>query len=300
MKNKTLIFLHISKTAGTTLKQIIYRHIQGENIYRIPSGDSEIKKLIEKLDDSKQKIQLIHGHIPFGIHEYLPNQSEYITIIRNPIARIISRYYFTVNHKNHPQSKLFNDLGFENFIQEDNIITSNFQTRLLLGQSIDLTNYKNFSSLTKNAIGEVKQNLENFFSVVGTPEKFNEVVLLLGEKYRWQKLWYTNKRITRGKINIKNIPPYIIRILEEKNTLDMELFEYATKRIEREINNRGAKFQIELTNFKKENKYKGLIYSILESIYKKIGAFLNPKAKPFFKKLFSSIKPAWKYEREII
>ncbi len=38
-------------------------------------------------------IHLLGGHLPFGIYQYLPSDSRYITFLRDPVERTLSHYY---------------------------------------------------------------------------------------------------------------------------------------------------------------------------------------------------------------
>src|SRR5678815_616084 len=94
----TVIFLHIPKTAGSTLDKIIDHQYKRTSIFtRAYISMDEFKILPEA---HREKIRVLRGHMHFGVHEYLPQSSIYITILRNPIDRVISHYYMVLRSSN--------------------------------------------------------------------------------------------------------------------------------------------------------------------------------------------------------
>ncbi|MCI0728869.1 MAG: hypothetical protein L0332_19435, partial [Chloroflexi bacterium] len=72
----TIIFLHIPKTAGTTLNAILDSYYPREKSYttystpRYPDGSLEELKAFTEAE--KARLDLIEGHLAFGVHELLP------------------------------------------------------------------------------------------------------------------------------------------------------------------------------------------------------------------------------------
>ena len=98
---RTLIFVHIAKTAGTTLKRILEKIYRRDSIVTV-TRDLESKDINNILVDDfkrlspqeKRKIRFIRGHLPFGLHQYINNPYDYITMLRHPVERAVSWYYF--------------------------------------------------------------------------------------------------------------------------------------------------------------------------------------------------------------
>ncbi len=53
-----------------------------------------ITQLKNMPEEKRNKIRCLKGHMPFGLHKYLLNSSVYLTVLREPIERVISHYYF--------------------------------------------------------------------------------------------------------------------------------------------------------------------------------------------------------------
>jgi len=93
-----LIFLHIPKTAGITFRRIVtqqydlsaHHQIDGEHI---EDSVAAFKGLPET---RRANVRLLTGHMPFGLHQFLPRRARYITLLRDPIERVIQELWANV------------------------------------------------------------------------------------------------------------------------------------------------------------------------------------------------------------
>ena len=102
--NKIIFHLHQYKTGGKTLEGILYRQYISKLLYinnLIPiNGNDLVSNRIENLKNKKIFIdyKAITGHMFFGAHRYFKDKEcHYITILRYPITRAISYYYYMIN-----------------------------------------------------------------------------------------------------------------------------------------------------------------------------------------------------------
>jgi hypothetical protein len=225
MHKNNLIFIHIPKTAGSTLNKIIKSQFANKSIFKV-DGFKEGKSIeeLKKLDKKERnKIRCVMGHMNFGVHKYLPRSSNYITVLRNPVDRLISLYYFILRQKQHPlhESIVSNNLSLEDFVNSD--LTSlgihNVQTRMLAGNKV----------ATEAQLNSAKKNLQKYFTAVGLTEKFDRSLELFSEKLGWQINEYKSINVNQNRPQRAEVSQHIIQLLEEKNSFDMELYEFADR-----------------------------------------------------------------------
>ncbi|MCX6313023.1 MAG: sulfotransferase family 2 domain-containing protein [Bacteroidetes bacterium] len=99
-----LIFLHIPKAGGTTFHTILERFYDKEEIFDIRVVEQELRtqEFLDLNMEQKQKINLLKGHLTFGLHEqFKTSDVKYITFFRNPVDRIISHYDFVIRRPKH-------------------------------------------------------------------------------------------------------------------------------------------------------------------------------------------------------
>lgn len=240
-----VIFMHIPKTGGSTLRNIIKYQYKKEQIQKLPRRNA-MENLISLSPKKNFKIKCTYGHHRFGIHNYFNQRFTYITMLRHPVERIISTYYFILeNEKNQMHEKVKN-LTFKEFILSPDpdlrIQITNHQTRYVSGmKNPDL----------KLAISNIKQH----FSVVGITELYNESLFLMKKKLDWEDISYTKQNMTKNRIEKEEIPKKLIRIIEKNNRLDLQLYEYAKKKLLNNIAQLDQKSKADLNRFIQMQSY---------------------------------------------
>lgn len=261
--NETVLFLHIPKAAGTTLHSIIHDVYPAENVYDIPLIDIEdFKKEFKNYPDcKKQNIKLLKGHMYYGLHELMPGPCTYITMLRDPVERVVSYYYYVRGLPGHHAHKaaIRMELG-EFIINNSTIEVNNDQTRRISGMDQVYPETGEMLSLAKS-------NLREKFSVVGITERFDESLILLQETLGWKIKTYSRLNQTGSRPEVKNISSGTLKIIEDFNRMDIELYRYACGLFEERI----AAFQPRFNRHLKRFRFSNSMYSK----YNKVRVFLK-------------------------
>lgn len=226
-----IIFLHIPKTAGTTLQTIINKQFKREYVYELDNSNAQ--KSMEKFqhlpDSEKQKYKVILGHMWFGLHRYLPRASTYITVLRDPVDRVVSHYYFVKRRKDHYLHDIVESqrLSLKEYI-ENGLSTelNNGQTRLLSG-CIDEKAYP-FGKCPGALLEQAKKNLDRYFSIVGIQEEFTDTLSLIRKVLGWSTPDF-KENVTVNRPPKDEIPAETVAIIRHFNQLDIELYGYARR-----------------------------------------------------------------------
>jgi len=102
--DEAVIFLHVPKTAGTTLNRLIEWEYPLFEIYSVDPVFFRWSALhlwqlpVRRL----KKTRMFKGHMLFGLHKILPQRATYITVLREPADRVISAFYFMRSYMLHP------------------------------------------------------------------------------------------------------------------------------------------------------------------------------------------------------
>lgn len=138
----SLIFLHIPRTGGSMLHWVIkdkYEKYEPATIFtidgnRFKESVREFKRLPE---EQRKRIRVLKGHMYFGLHEFLPRPSSYITILRDPIERVISAYYHILQNPTQGAHKVVTSqrMSLAEFVRTGVCkMANNGQTRFLSGE----------------------------------------------------------------------------------------------------------------------------------------------------------------------
>jgi tetratricopeptide (TPR) repeat protein len=216
---KLLVFTHIPKTGGGTLSSILSKNYAEDTI--LPLKYKSFTDVLTELSESQKKqIACCVGHIPFGLHEYFSKPAIYITLLRHPIDRVISLYYFILRQKVH---RFHDELIAKQMTLKDFVVSGfepvlNTQTRILAGLS--------GSPISRDELNMAKKNLEEHFFAVGTTEKFDDFLLMLQKRLGWKYISYQKKHVTYNRPRTEDIPGDVLKLIKERNELDLELYEF--------------------------------------------------------------------------
>jgi hypothetical protein len=262
-KRDALIFLHLPKTAGTTVDDILKRQYRSENVFRTdPERHFESLRIFREFsDEEKCKFQLITGHMRFGVHQHIKKPSYYITFLRDPIQRIVSYYYYVLNYRNH---YLHEKIKFGNMrlidVVESGISREfeNCQTRGISG--FDRSKLGKYGYPSDEMLDVALKNIDQYFLVAGTTEKFDETLLLMSKFCRWNIPYYTKLNIGKNKPLKRDISDQAIKTITHFNELDIKLYDYVSRKLQGQISDFGPAFSAQMKMFRAINYSYGLVH----------------------------------------
>jgi hypothetical protein len=247
-QEQVLIFLHIPKAAGSTLRRIIEKQYEPSTIFTIPSFYSSKEEFRQVAEFQLKEIKVLKGHMFFGLHEVLPKPSTYITLLRDPVERIISHYYYVLRNPSH---YLYKDVKSKNMSLKEyassglSVELDNGQTRLISG-----FNFPDHSQPASQEMLEVaKQNLKLHFAVVGIAEEFNKTLIILKKEFGWKMHFYVKENTTKNRPMKERISKETLDVIRNYNELDIELYRYAKDIFEDLVNQQDASFEREIKVF---------------------------------------------------
>ncbi|MDG2389678.1 MAG: sulfotransferase family 2 domain-containing protein [Planctomycetaceae bacterium] len=224
-----LAFIHINKTAGLTIRNIL------RNNFGVNNCDCPIHQGIRKSDWEWVKecypiLQSLHGHsvMPTQEMEEVFEGIRYFTFIRDPFKRCLSHY----QHKN---SSGKNVLPIKTWLP----MFSNHMCKKICGE--------------ENGDHAI-ENLENNRAFVGITDYFDESLLLWRQWTELQNLNlnYIYKNKARSSI-LKNAVlelPHAIELIHEHNREDQKLFDYVCNVIyPRQKSNYGSGLEFDLKKY---------------------------------------------------
>ena len=251
---KPAIFLHIPKTAGTTLHNIIERQYEPEAIYTFGSdAHASVEEFRNLSLAERENIQLLRGHMAFGLHEFLPSTNDYFTILREPVERVISYYNFILRTPDHYLYQIIQSdkLSLFELLQSKlPLMMNDAQVRLLSGVWGDVP----FGEVSKTMLSTAMSNLEKFFVVVGITKEFDKTLFLLRDALNWESnILYERRNVSNGSGASNMIPAETVSLIKQINQMDIQLYEYAKTLFSRQIKRQGPLFSLEVKFFQAQN-----------------------------------------------
>jgi hypothetical protein len=265
MKSETIIFLHIPKTGGRSLQNILLRQYSDDEI--VVDAHSKLDEIAAWPEERKRGIRYLQGHFIYGAHRILPQECCYITMLREPVDRVISHYYFIKRSPSHPLNRVVQEqeISLEDYVtsgicQE----ASNDQARLIAGVSRD-------SSVDVNDMLKMaKENIDKSFLMAGLVERFDETLMLLKRKLGLRNVFYGVRNQTIGRPLYQEIPEQTRSLIGEVNHADIELYAYAGDKMAEMIEQQGPGFNSQVNRFRYLNQPYSNVFSLIRRVKNRI------------------------------
>jgi hypothetical protein len=235
-----VIFHHIQKTAGTSLRQIIHRNYVGAGarhmVFGAPRGYDPVvmrewtARFLNSLNvDERDSIVCVAAHGANHLMRQMDGPARAITFLRDPVDRIMSRYFFGDSPK-------FSLADFYKGFQDPGHKTKsshlrqycNAQSRSLLEPfaGIELPEL----GWSRGAPDDARLWRERLFSLladsytVGLQDRFEESVICFGGKCGWTDLFVPHAKT--NKTRPREVDEELRAMILEYNWLDQELYEH--------------------------------------------------------------------------
>ncbi len=228
-KETTLLFLHIPKCAGTTLTEeiLVKRYPSKAIIVFYELGTTALIDRLKAMSKREQRmVKCIAGHFAYGIHKfYQARPCSYITVLREPIDRVVSHYFYVLRRTDHYLHKEVTEKGIslKQYV-ESGLSTEldNGQTRILAG----IGQGAPFGKSSEAMLEKAREHL-NHCEVVGITEEFEGFLELLGHKMGWKISGIADKNVTKDRVKLHNLDEDTLNVIKHYNRFDQELYQHA-------------------------------------------------------------------------
>lgn len=242
IESKGLVaFVHIPKTAGTTLNSILAQEYSPEETYEVMMRGmslslskamimpkpvisySKIRRLKSALKH-QPGLRLIRGHFDLSLGKLLPPNTQFFTLLRDPVERAISHYYHYRRRSADPIHPLAMRSTLTEWVSSCGLVEmDNGQTRRLAGE-INLP----YGQVSPQMLDRAKSNLARNFAVVGLTERFEETLILLHRAFGWPLYGFTERNVGIGRPLRSGISRQALEAIERCNRFDLDLYRFAS------------------------------------------------------------------------
>ncbi|MCS1351836.1 sulfotransferase family protein [Mechercharimyces sp. CAU 1602] len=220
MTKPILIFLHVPKTGGVTMRRIMEKQYRKKELLRItphfPANGINQLSIREQ-----RKVKAMYGHFPYGIHTRFHRPTTYMTFIRHPFQRVVSLYNYICSRSQNPAHIPVKKISFAEFIDDPRfqVPLQNHQVRLISGD------------LRKFSLGEAMDHLQRHFSVVGITDLYPESLEVMKQRYGWRDVNYTRENKSVERVRKQDVPDRLRRLIIQRNQLDLELYRHCREEL---------------------------------------------------------------------
>jgi hypothetical protein len=241
-RDPTVIFLHIGKTAGSTMRRILRRQFSQSQVLdltqKIPDPTYRLRRegmpdLFAAMPETERaRPRLIMAHTIYGLHEHVPRPSTYVTLLRDPVKLVISLYGFILRRPGH---RIFDEvagaeLSLEEFVRSGvSLEADNSQVRALAGDRTAA-----FGEVDDAMLERAKAHIEERVRWLGFVERFDDGLVALQRTFGWTNTYYIPVNVAASRS--RTAPdPAVIEAIRDQNRFDIELYRWANERMDRLI-----------------------------------------------------------------
>lgn len=238
-----LYFLHIPKTAGTSFTDILKAHFAPEEL----SFSRFIQDFIKLPPDQIANFKVVSGHYFYNISTFIPRSPVYITMLRDPIERAISKYAMLQRMTSHYAHDIVKSQSLLEFATDPRTLPlyANSQTRYIAADpnAVEIRktlppeerdtfelwrrmeNYAPNGYSDPELLERAKERLQNF-AFVGLTEQFDEAIEVLCYTFGWPVPPAPKVlNVSPNRPAHSDIPQEVIDIIRENTQLDAALYQ---------------------------------------------------------------------------
>ncbi|MEA4858208.1 MAG: sulfotransferase [Solidesulfovibrio sp.] len=271
------LFLHLPRTAGTTLNRLLERRFAPQEVLSLYSRDDFARNAVvdrRRLDG----LRLIQGHVLLTDYEaftFYDAPVRVFTFLREPVARVISEYFFLRTWPGQHLYPLLNEPGMDlaAYVTSGHKLLrykgANFMTRVLSGLDPD--------ARPQAALERAMENLRRRFVCFGLTERFDESLLLLADVLGLTDLLYERQNVLR-RPEAERATTEERALVAARNSLDTALHAFAVTLFEERLAAGGAAFAARLARHRQLlGRFQKLCRLLDARAGKETGAIDNPK-----------------------
>ena len=226
-------FVHLQKTAGTTLYLMMRRHLGHPAVYPDTSDGQGVDRVLgltnlrDTLAKRGDEIQVITGHYPLATAELLEGTFRTFTVLREPVAR--TRSFIRHQRVLDPTRVDLSDLEIYTDPFLFNGLVHNHMVKMLALKPDELDDYGALANIemTTAHLELAKQRLENDIEVLGIQEDFEPFIRALESRFGWDLGVINMANTTDAKAVRTPADEALDGRIRVENALDVELYDFA-------------------------------------------------------------------------
>jgi hypothetical protein len=220
-----LLFMHVPKTAGTTLRSVVERQYRPASLFNLyPGHRAQLDALCDRA--ASRPPAAVMGHFRFGLHAAFPAGGRYVTFLRDPVDQVLSHFNHLTNSDAPPHRAVLRPGdGIDHFLGHE--WARNLQTQYVTGLTAG-----EIEADPDGAFERAVDVIRRHFLFTGVVEAFDRSLWQLARRLGWRVPRYaplncsTERplRVSRG-----DLPDAAVRSIRQANECDARLHRHARR-----------------------------------------------------------------------
>jgi hypothetical protein len=245
LSDSLLYFVHIPKTAGTSIYSFLDRHFLPNQVFPADLAAWHQEGMAKMPPESIDRFSCVRGHL---YHRQLgrffaASQKRIvpITILRRPLSQLLSEYDMVVNDPNGPfhDEALDAGLTFEEFLHRpryfahyaDNPDTQGLHSFNRQAAHLLLQREENPYQLPPSAWWDESTRMLSDYPVIGLSERFDDTLQLLAFTFGW-RCPMQGPRLNPMRGERSTVSDEVATKVQKLNAVDFQLYDWASNRFD--------------------------------------------------------------------
>jgi hypothetical protein len=227
----TTVFLHIPKTGGTSLVSCLRQNALGRWRVRL-NGPSDLHLLDAITPRRWRDVGLIEGHVSWDVLEQIPPPRHVVTMLRDPIERVLSFYSYVRGKEDHHLREFHAGIvpPLREFLTlESSSEADNWMVRQIAGGDGPGAPV---GGVTEAMFARAIEHLDSCVAI-GVMERFDRSLAAIGAALGWKRWSSPRLNVTPDRVRRDTLDDATMDLLRERTELDRRLYAHAMERLDR-------------------------------------------------------------------
>ncbi len=225
-----LLFVHVPKTAGSSLYSIFRTSLKPPELLKLHPNGETLTRINALPKRHASRLKVLYGHVDTQLAKQIVPLRQCVTILRDPVDRLVSYYAFAKHMNSGSHSELARRISITRWIDALRLPeTDNGMVRRFSGLP-----EAGFGRCTSQMLERAKANLAQF-ALIGLTERFDEFYALLANRLGLPMRIYVAAKVNTERPRFDQLPAQTLAELERRNELDRELYRFGAELFLRQL-----------------------------------------------------------------
>ncbi len=216
------LFMHVPKTAGSSLYSIFRTILKPPELLKLHPNRESLARLNALPKPHVTRLRVLYGHVDVHLAKQIVPLRQCVTLLRDPVERVVSYYAFAKHMNSGPHSELARRMSVTQWIDALRLPeTDNGMVRRFSGALAEA----DIGSCTRQMLERAKANLAHF-ALVGLTDRFDEFYALLTNRLGVPMRTYVMAKVNTKRPRFDQLYVNTLAELEQRNVLDRELYRF--------------------------------------------------------------------------